>query len=76
MILRGFVFVLEDIGVNHNHLSGVVLVVIIRQAVGRIEQAKGLPGIPHLFHKQIGQSGMGFHREVPFGIIVGDIKLL
>ena len=46
MILRGFVFVLEDIGVNHNHLSGVVLVVIIRQAVGRIEQAKGLPGIP------------------------------
>lgn len=73
---QGFVFVLEDIGVNDDHLSGVVLVAVIRQAVGRIEQAKGLPGIPHLFYKQIGQSGMGFYREVPSDIIVGDIKLL
>ena len=44
--------------------------------MGRVEQAKGLPGIPHLFYKQIGQSGVGFHREVPADIIVGDIKLL
>ena len=69
LVFRRLEFIFQNIRPDNDHFSSVVFIL---GAVLSLKQAKRLPCFPHLIQEDIRQAGVGFNREMPANIIVGD----